>query len=66
MFILFGLADVTMTPTTYTIYLWRHQNTELNSRKSELFCTNITSGNLKFSETNMLYLLEKAHIDKSR
>ena len=40
------LADVTMTPKTNIIYLWRHQDTPNNSRRIPNHFLNIIVGNV--------------------
>ena len=54
-----GFSDVSLSPKTNIIYLWRHQDTSNNPRTIQIIFWNIMFGNHKKWETRNLKVLEK-------
>ena len=59
MFMIWGFLNVSTTPKTNIIYLWRHQNTLNNSRKNTESILENLCGKVKISELQLFELFGK-------
>ena len=58
MFMIWGFSDVSMTPKTNHVYLWRHQDTPKNPRKTFKPFQTYSSGISQHFEKYVLFLVK--------